>query len=340
MTAPSPSLHDAESFSVGLDRLLGRGTRTITVAASRDPNPKITMLLLRPGSAAPMLAVKIPTTPVAAVAVEAEGRVLARLSERLPAGLLGTVPRVVAELPSEHGHALVTTALPGTPMSTRYHRWHHVSHRRSVELDFAAGARWIARLQTGTAAMLHPLDLAGGLAPRLAQRFAGTAAGETAVERLGELDRRLRAACTPRTVVHGDFWPGNVLMRGTAVTGVVDWEAAELFGEPVRDVVRFVLAYTLYLDRHTRPGSRVWGHPGLRSDRWGAGVQFALDGSGWLPRLVRDFTAAHLVRLGVDGERWRDVIITGIAEVAVTADDPDFARNHLELFVELARTHH
>ena len=62
--------------------------------------------------------------------------------------------------------------------------------------------------------------------------------------------------------MHGDYWPGNLLLHRGRVSGVVDWEAGALAGEPLRDVVRFVLSYALYLDRHTRAG-----RPGRRAIR-------------------------------------------------------------------------
>lgn len=36
-------------------------------------------------------------------------------------------------------------------------------------------------------------------------------------------------------VLHGDYWPGNVLWRDNEIVGVVDWEDA-LFGDPLADV--------------------------------------------------------------------------------------------------------
>lgn len=50
----------------------------------------------------------------------------------------------------------------------------------------------------------------------------------------------LKAAWPPQqlnrsTVLHGDYWPGNVLWRGGRLVGVVDWEDA-LFGDPLADL--------------------------------------------------------------------------------------------------------
>ena len=46
---------------------------------------------------------------------------------------------------------------------------------------------------------------------------------------------RLREAGGRRTLVHGDYWPGNTLWRRGRLTGVVDWEQPRL-GAPTRDV--------------------------------------------------------------------------------------------------------
>ena len=36
-------------------------------------------------------------------------------------------------------------------------------------------------------------------------------------------------------LVHGDFWPGNLLWRDGAIAGVIDWEDA-LVGDPLADL--------------------------------------------------------------------------------------------------------
>ena len=136
-------------------------------------------------------------------------------------------------------------------------------------------------------------------------------------------------------MVHGDFWAGNLLISHDTVTGVVDWAAAELSGEPLRDVVRFALSYSLYLDRHTRPGRRVPGHPGLRADGWGAGIRYGLSGQGWYGQLVRGFVESALVRLGAPAGLWRAALLAGLGEIAATADHADFAIQHRDLLLQL-----
>jgi hypothetical protein len=172
----------------------------------------------------------------------------------------------------------------------------------------------------------------GGIAARLASRFEGETALGDSLARLAEIHGRLSRHKVPRTAVHGDLWFGNVLLEDGRASGVVDWEGAASSGEPVRDLVRFALMYALFLDRRTRSGRPVAGHPELRAGRFGAGVEYALDGSGWFPARFRHFLGAGLERLGASPGSWRDAALAGLAEVAALTDDPDFARSNLELF--------
>ena len=175
-----------------------------------------------------------------------------------------------------------------------------------------------------------------GEAGILSERFADDPAIEGALARLRATHARLGASTTSRTAVHGDFWFGNLLAIGDQISGVIDWESGAIWGEPLRDIVRFAITYALYLDRHSPAGGRVAGHRGLRSGVWGSGIEFALDGSGWFSDLFREFIAGGLSRLGADPARWRDAALAGIAEVAATADHDAFARLHLQLFARLS----
>jgi hypothetical protein len=316
-------------------QLLGADTRAIVVAASRDPNAKITTLLLRAGADHPTLALKVPTSSAAARAVRVEAAVLRALPRVLPLDLLLTVPRVVRPIDPVTG-AMVTTAVAGTPMQVAYHRWRHVSRPASVTRDFAAAGAWLARLHEATAAGRAPVAFAGLLAPRLEQRFADDRYLDAASTALAGAHARLATRCAPRTVVHGDFWHGNLLTRRGAVVGVIDWEAGALSGDPLRDIARFAIAYALYLDRHTPPGATVRRHPAVRAGEWGGGVRSVLTGQGWFARLVQEFVGDRIDRLGIGGDMWRDVLIGGLAEAAVAADEPDFAHRHLALLASCA----
>jgi aminoglycoside phosphotransferase (APT) family kinase protein len=313
------------------------GTRTVLLAGSRDPNAKLTLILLDGYGAA--FVVKVPTTGESARVVQEEGELLEAV-RRMPIGRLATtVPQPLGYLDAEDLPALVTNALAGTPMNVRYHAWRHTARRRRVRADFAAAGAWLAELQTRTAGRRAPVVLLDDALDRIGSRFADHPDLPALRSRLAGPADRLSHCATPRTVVHGDYWYGNLLVarerRATRVVGVVDWEAGARSGEPLRDVARFAVSYALYLDRHVRPGHRVPGHRGLRADSWGAGLMHAARGTGWFGAVIREYLVAAAERLGLPGRIWPDIMLAGIADVAATADHPDFARDHVELLVRL-----
>jgi aminoglycoside phosphotransferase (APT) family kinase protein len=46
---------------------------------------------------------------------------------------------------------------------------------------------------------------------------------------------RISQRAEPRVLVHGDYWPGNLVWRRGRLIGVVDWEQPRL-GDPSKDV--------------------------------------------------------------------------------------------------------
>jgi aminoglycoside phosphotransferase len=311
------------------------GLLSVVVGVSRDPNAKVTVLLVSPETGRPVLAVKAPTTAGAARAVEAERGMLADLGELLPGPLLRTVPRVVGTVDFAGRAGVVMTAVAGAPMMADYLRRDGVIAARA-EAHFAAVARWLGALQAETAGGPGAIDMDGGTAAVLGSRFAGEPRLAEDIERLARIYNRLRRDAVPRTVVHGDLWFGNVLLEHDRVSGVVDWEEGRARGEPVRDLVRFAIAYALYLDWRTRAGRRVRGIPGLRASAWGAGIEFGLRGTGWFPDLFRGFVQDGLRRLGASPALWRDAVLAGVAEMAARADDAAFGRRNLTLFRRLS----
>jgi aminoglycoside phosphotransferase len=312
------------------------GHRTLLLGSSKDPNAKVTMLLLPPTGDAPLFAVKVPTTAAAERAVEAEVSAL-RVLHGNGLGVVGdTIPHVV-ELVEHRGRtALVTNALSGVPLSRLYAERGHIGSARLVARDFAVVGEWLRRFQDATASEPAP-ETGTRIADVIRDRFADDPGAAAGAVQVAELEAKVSAQAQIGTAVHGDFWFGNVLVRDDRVTGVVDWEAAAPCGDPTRDVVRFALSYALYLDRRTRRGKRVRGHDELVAGRWGVGVELAFDGSGWFPELFRGFVRDGLAHTGAEPADWREHVLVGIAEVAASADDPAFAARHLELFRRLAR---
>jgi hypothetical protein len=245
------------------------------------------------------------------------------------------VPRYVRSVPVDGRSVLVATALPGTPMSVGYHSWRHTARPTAVRSDFTIAGRWLRELQDVTAHDGHKITWPTEVADALRGRWDGHPRLERALARLVAASSHLGDQTIPTTVVHGDFWFGNVLVADGRVTGVVDWESGSGSGCPLRDLARFALSYSLYIDRHGRPGRRVPGHPGLRRVGFAPGVAFALLGEAWFPRETRRFLGDGLERLGLPRWLWYDVALTGIGEVAASANDDDFGVGHLELLASL-----
>ena len=312
------------------------GGRAACLAMSRDPNAKVTILLFPPGAERPAYVAKVPTTDAAVHSVEREAERLAEVDGRELGPIAATIPKLVATVEHLSRPVLIMTAMPGQSMLAAYHTWRHTARREAVAADFAAAGDWLASLHgaggDGQVSLAQMLD---GVADVLGRRFGGQPQADADLADVAALRGRLEGHRTPQTVVHGDFWAGNLLTDRGRVLGVIDWEHACLSGSPVRDLARFATSYSLYLDRHTRSGRRVPGHPGLRAVRWGAGVEYAIDGTGWYPGLVRSFVMSGLERLGVSPSCWRDVLLADVASAAASADHDEFARNHLLLFRRL-----
>jgi aminoglycoside phosphotransferase len=311
------------------------GSRVILFDGSRDPNSGVTVLVTAPGSTEPHLAVKIATTAAAAEVITREARLLVELRRRPLPQVDETLPRHLGVFDADGMLASATSVVPGIPMRTGYHAFRHLARPDSVRGDFAAAQGWLMALHADSMTAAAPIALLDGVATRITARWPDDARASDLAERLELLAARLSSAGTQRTVVHGDFWAGNLLISRGSVSGVVDWAAAELSGEPLRDVVRFVLSYSLYLDRHTRPGRPVAAHPGLRADGWGAGIRYGMSGQGWYGQLVRDFVESALARLGAPTGLWRAALLAGLGEIAATADHADFAIRHRDLLLQL-----
>jgi aminoglycoside phosphotransferase len=315
----------------------GNGRRLVVLHHSRDPDGGCVLLLFEPGRTSPSHAVKLAGGPIAP-RIEREARRLRAVEEVAGRHLGGTVPRVLDVLGHAGRPALVTTAQPGVSMFVRYHRHGHTADPARVRADLAAAGRWLLRAQSVATGPAEPLDLAPGTFARLHERLLTEPEGDRVLVRLAELRRRLRRHRAPATLVHGDFWPGNLLVDRGEVSGVVDWEHSELAGNPARDLARFALTYSAYLDRHTRPGRRVPGHPALVAGEPGAGPAYGVDGVGWFPDLVRGFLADGLARLGLPTSCGRDAVLAEVAALAGEASDPDFAREQLAVFLTLSGT--
>jgi aminoglycoside phosphotransferase (APT) family kinase protein len=135
---------------------------------------------------------------------------------------------------------LVPTLVAGNLRGLRYSVEPRVDghHRRTLTgplfedcLDFLSALSAVPRLGDRDAAQLIRSDIAT-LTPHADARRA-------VLERAGaELAARL-AEVTP-VWCHGDFWPGNFLLRDGRLVAVLDWDAATPQGLPLTDVLHLI----------------------------------------------------------------------------------------------------
>jgi len=83
---------------------------------------------------------------------------------------------------------------------------------------------------------LHTLDIDVAL-PAREDPFEGALSLLSASDPVSDALRALRADAPPpaRALLHGDYWPGNVLWKNGKLVAVLDWEDAAI-GDPVSDL--------------------------------------------------------------------------------------------------------
>jgi hypothetical protein len=217
-------------------------------------------------------------------------------------------------------------------MVTGSRRWLHTAQPWLVRRDFQYAADWLSSLQDASGTELAPSTWASEVTEAVRARWQGHPLLAPALSKLEWAAERLDGCRVQQTAVHGDFWHGNILVDDdrAVVSGVLNWTAGQTEGCPLRDLTRFALRYSQLLDPDTHAASRAAGRVGLRSAGRTAGVRLVPLGSGWYPRPVRTYLCDGLARLGVPEERWFDVVLTGIAEIAAEDDDAHNAEDHLE----------
>lgn len=310
--------------------------RVVVLDHSRDPDRRFVLLIFPPGCPEPTLALKVPADSRALSRIDTERARLSQLAAAPLGRVATTVPRVVEVPLGPDAPVIATSAGRGTPMFVHYYRGRNRGRPERVRADFEAAARWLAGLQAEPSGPARTLDLAPQLlAAGLRNPTPGVDKG--VVTALRALRRRLRGHRSAPRVVHGDFWPGNILVEHGTVSAVVDWERWEPAGSPIRDLGRFAVSYSLYLDRGTADGITVSGHPGLVAGEPGGGVGYALSGTGWYPELVRTFLVAGLRRLGLAPDLAGDVLLAELAALAAESTEPSFARALWATFGHLSR---
>jgi len=169
-----------------------------------------------------------------------------QIRERLPAALRDTVPAALTLAQLGGRFVLIEQGMRGCSMARLVFRNGGLSIGARAKRAFAGAARWLEAFQSATAQETKAWDLdeEEELLSRAFARVGSLLPHESWRELLREARERvrpLRGLEVKRTAQHGDFWAGNVLLRGRTV-GVVDWESARLRGVAVLDPILFARA--------------------------------------------------------------------------------------------------
>lgn len=307
---------------VAIDQL--RGTTTFAVLGDAAAAPAVETVWAR-----------VPSTPAAAVAVEREARLLVDLRRRRLGPIERSIPRHAGTRRVEGRLVALASTLPGRPMCAERGPWPIEAQRWRVRRDFQCASEWLSTLQDASATGRSRVDWPDQVVDLIRNRWSGHPLLSPALSRLEPAATRLAEFVVGRTVVHGDFWHGNVLVDGQRVTGVLNWYDGESAGSPLRDLARFALRYGHDESGHVPRRLAIVDRAGLRATGAGSGLRLDLLGRGWFPRMLRAFLQQGLERLGLSAEEWYAVAVVGVGELAACDLDPAAAEAHLLLLAGL-----
>ncbi|MCW2614753.1 MAG: hypothetical protein JWN08_1747 [Frankiales bacterium] len=301
---------------------------------------RVTMVLFA-ADGTPVAVAKCGRAAGAEQALVREHEALRRLGSQLQEPLRGSIPaallldRVAGRL------VLVQAALPGRPMTTAYYAPGHTSDPSAVAADFTAAGQWLDAFQARTAQPGgEPLEVElKRLKTAYRDRVGWSVEEAQLFQEMADRAAAMAAEPLPTVAVHGDFWPGNLLVGRAGLSGVVDWELARPSGHPYRDVLKFPMSYAFYLDRSCPwTGGRVAGHPGREdlSGRWRRfgswpnllGFGHAWFGAGWFPEQVRAFVEQREQQQGLTPLSRSVLFPAFLAEQALTLDVEQFREGY------------
>ena len=196
---------------------------------------------------APSFLLKVPQTADARRALVGHHELVSQLrgDPRL-AGWSDLIPLVTAAGEVEGNAFLVEEMLPGVAGTTFLGSG---TARATMLLSAASAIRQLHR-RTGEVCVVDDVLLESWVRKPLAavervlvDRFRAQGAGLLLAELGRELEDQLAGQEVFTSWVHGDFWPGNVLLQpdGGKVTGIVDWDLAAPHQLPLHDVLHLIL---------------------------------------------------------------------------------------------------
>lgn len=246
------AIRDRRLIPTILAELVAAGTAQANWAVASVHAPRwsptgVTVVLVGPQGAEPQLAIKISHDEVgnASLAREREAEIALHTDPRL-ATWCRLVPEPIADGRVDGLGYVVERAIPGQPAIAMIADASaraaigaaaggailelHMLTARRIRVDDEALARWVDDPLRVVAAMRH-----GDV------EDAGRAAS------IRSLRDRLRDSLQGRDVttarIHGDYWPGNILLASDQVTpvGIIDWDRSAAAELPWHDVLHLVL---------------------------------------------------------------------------------------------------
>jgi hypothetical protein len=271
-----------------------------------EPATPLVFLVFADGASRPVAVVKAARVASGDALIEREFSQLEVAHAILPETLRHVVPVPIRALQVNGRRCFLASAVPG--VTELVHTWgaRAAAHRQR---RMAAALQWSRALGARTAG--EPVTLCEWLG------VAGVADLQNALSVRGWTDSELRHleprlvemcdAAWPASFVHGDFFPGNLMYEGEALSGVVDWggsfRRAPVFVDPLTYELSFSL-HALHQGRLPGADERDGAHAlepiaSCRRDLHRAGVDLSLGSDARLALLVAGSAAigpAWLVR--------------------------------------------
>jgi aminoglycoside phosphotransferase (APT) family kinase protein len=226
-----------------LEQLVGPDAKSWSIADARWTDNRVAVVRVVPEPESPPIILKLAATVHGSQSLAREKTVLDALRE-IPAleEWRVRVPAVLGHGGVEKRMWLAETALPGTPARALLGD----PEQRRWLLPAALTAIGQLHAQTAVVRAVESADLDTWI-DEPAARLARLIGGIGRVPVLETLRNDLRSALLGRPLpigwIHGDFWPGNLLVDSVAgtVTGIVDWDQAGAEQLPLHDILHLAL---------------------------------------------------------------------------------------------------
>ena len=294
---------------------LGPGNRHVIRVVRTGTSVAIVTVGRREGI--PAALIMVPQTPEAVTLLQRQANHERTLrSAYMPSPWARLVPNPLHEGAIKGRYYLVEAALPGhsaLPLLADQKR------RRDL-LAHASEVIGEMHRQTMTTAVVGPALLerwvdepARSIGRALASLKTGRAYGEALDRLAGHLRDSLVGQVLSVSWIHGDFWPGNLLVDPSGVvTGIVDWDRADAEQLRLHDLLHLVL-YTRKLLGGVEPGRLV---------------RSALLDPGWTPDEEAILESGDRPFLSSARERRTIILLYWLRFAAATVEQSDyFVRN-------------